>query len=72
MDSIHLSVSECEVDAAKLALSLTTPSLPYPDFPDSLDSGFLIRSVQHLAIFSFLCHCCLFMSMILCSAGCWL
>lgn len=43
VDSIYRSVSECEIEDANSVLSLTTPSLPYPDFPDSLDSGFLIR-----------------------------
>jgi len=50
VDSIYLSVSEREIEGASSVLSLTTPSLPYRDFPDHLDSGFLIRSVQHLAI----------------------
>lgn len=49
----HISVCLCEIEDANSVLSLTALSLPSPDFPDSLDSGFLIRSVQHLAIFSF-------------------
>lgn len=73
VDSILLSVPEGEIEDAHSVLCLTAPSLPCPDFSDSLDSDFLIRSVQHLAVFAFFpvitvysyqCSCAL--------TGCWL